>query len=892
MKNLKKVLSLALAGVMLVGMMAVSASAVDASDFSDAEDITHTEAVNVMATLGVLKGNDDGSFAPGRVVTRGEMAKIVCVMLNGGVEPTVGSSSAAMFTDTADHWARAYIEYCANLGIIAGRGDGTFAPNDPVTGAAAAKMLLVAAGYKPNVFEFEGTVDWELNVNYIANEKGLYDVIKTIDTSKGLSRDNTAQMAYNTLNIKVMTTDYTEGKTTGELSFNYKESNQTFLNKYFGALTFVGTFDNNDKTDTSLNKGSIQVKGDLDTADTSGEKYEAKTATFPADLDIANLGEEVKVIFKDGKSGTKNVPDKNDTIYGVFNTGATEVVKATTGDVKDNKSGKAQINVGGTKYSTEDEVEVYSNYIIGDVAKQKATDGDSNKNSSLTNALKRASGDAIKLLLRDGKVYRVYVTNSKLAVVTSKNATKVTLNNGVGTLTIKDHDIYDGIAVDDVVVVTPLYAEKAADAYVIVKKAEKVTGEITGYKDKTNVTVDGTTYKVTLKNDALFSNGISKAAEGFEDKHIGEDFDLYLVNGYVAAAKQVSESASNYSVVLEVSDSEATAGSTFNGLRLRVMDAAGAKSVINVSSDSVKKKGEDYNRGTIITYTLNKDGEAEVTIVADYTNPKDEAASYKKSTKSFNDVVTAADCVLFATTKTADGKTSDIKAYKIRALGDITAGAQKWVSYEKGGKTVAVFVDLGARPSGATSTTVYGIVSSYKGTVKVDGTAYKQFIVDSNGEKYTVNISTSNDALKAGQVVSFEPTADNTYGANDVKEVQASNTVILGYVDSYDKTDKIITVFTALQGLDKDGKDTDDADAIVSYKGKDNTRKTYAIDSDVDIYYVDADGKSGVESGSISKFDTVTGYANIVLVLDNTTNQNVTVMIVEVGGEKAISIKK
>ena len=49
MNNLKRVLSLALSGIMLVGMMAMGASA---ADFTDAEKIQHTEAVNVLVEIG------------------------------------------------------------------------------------------------------------------------------------------------------------------------------------------------------------------------------------------------------------------------------------------------------------------------------------------------------------------------------------------------------------------------------------------------------------------------------------------------------------------------------------------------------------------------------------------------------------------------------------------------------------------------------------------------------------------------------------------------------------------------------------------------------------------------------------------------------------------------
>ena len=299
MKNLKRVLSLALTGVMLTGMMTIGASAAN-KDFTDADEIQHTEAVNVMSTLGVLKGKDTGAFDPTTTVTRAEMAKIICVMLNGGNDPTLGSGSNAMFSDINGHWAKNYIEYCASMKIIAGMGDGTFGPDLPVTGAAAAKMLLVAMGYDSEIFNFTGA-DWEINVNRQANEAKLYEEIKNIDTSVGLSRDNTAQMAYNALEAKVMTTGYDKVVSTGEISYNYGLSNETFLNKYFDAYTWVGTFTGNYNTGAAGTKGYIAVSGKLDTAD---EKVSNTKAQFPYDFDIANIGEEVKVIFKDSKNGT------------------------------------------------------------------------------------------------------------------------------------------------------------------------------------------------------------------------------------------------------------------------------------------------------------------------------------------------------------------------------------------------------------------------------------------------------------------------------------------------------------------------------------------------------------------------------------------------------------
>ena len=153
MRNLKRVLGLALASVMVLSMMVIGAGAANYDDFTDKDEIVNTEAVQMLVELGVLQGKDTGAFDPTGIITRGEMAKIICVVLNKGQDPNLGTVASYSYTDTVGHWAAGYIEYCTQLGIVAGKGDGTFAPNDTVTATEAAKMLLVALGYSA---QYEG----------------------------------------------------------------------------------------------------------------------------------------------------------------------------------------------------------------------------------------------------------------------------------------------------------------------------------------------------------------------------------------------------------------------------------------------------------------------------------------------------------------------------------------------------------------------------------------------------------------------------------------------------------------------------------------------------------------------------------------------------------------
>ena len=181
MKNLKRVLSLGLASVMLLGMMVVGASA---KDFTDAEDIVHTEAVETMVALKVINGKEDGSyFDPKGSVTRGEMAKMIAVLMNGGSEANTGVKSTPSFTDIGGHWAEGWIEYCADMKIINGRGDGTFDPNGLVTGVEALKMVLTAMGYDAEAYHLQGAA-WASQTLERARQTNPVKLVEELDDVK------------------------------------------------------------------------------------------------------------------------------------------------------------------------------------------------------------------------------------------------------------------------------------------------------------------------------------------------------------------------------------------------------------------------------------------------------------------------------------------------------------------------------------------------------------------------------------------------------------------------------------------------------------------------------------------------------------------------------------
>ena len=549
MRNLKRTLSLALAAVMLMGMMVVGAGAAS-KDFTDAGEIKNVEAVDVMVALGILEGGDKGDFQPNSILTREQAAKIICYMLLGEEAAEKLATSGAVFTDVAaDRWSAPYIGYCVNLGILAGDGNGHFFPEGKLTGAAFAKMLLVALGYDPKIENYTGN-SWTINVAADAIEAGISP--KGLVLTNELSRQDAAQMAFQTL-------------TANMVKYDNKGIDIDFGNG--GGSVNMGASNAepvaNDKSD------------DYRVVSADRDEYQQFCEKYFSDLKLD--ADSVRDDF--GAPATKWVYD-GDTVgtYGSKSATKTYVVDFDADELKDLKDddydfSKAVVYVNGVKDAA----------LTADILAGRDYVG---------TTIELYSGEKTKeittIVLKQGYLAQVTDLDDESISLDiynpwdKKTATNVTFDDD----TKKSDDTFDKLSAkyeeDDYLIV---YTKGAVvDAAVLaIADVETVSGKVATTKitaaDGYNgyFTIDGTKYTL--------ASGYTEATE----IKAGSEYDFYLdENGYVIGAETVKESAATIDEVYYVdkvwSEESTVAGAKVNTYYAQLVALDGTISQIELES--------------------------------------------------------------------------------------------------------------------------------------------------------------------------------------------------------------------------------------------------------------------------------------------------------------------
>ena len=594
MRNLKRTLSLALAAIMLVGMMVVSASAASYNNLTDKDEIVNKDAVSMLVSLGIIEGKPDGSYAPTENVDRAQMAKMLSVIMNKGVDNSALYQSVnSGLTDITSNWAKGHINYCYTTGIIAGRGNGTFDPSATVTALEAAKMLLVAVGYDPAIEGFEGA-DWAINVSVRADEQGIFEGF-TKDLSAPLNRDDAALLIYNALDVEMI-----QSYTTNNYPIAYSDHRTILADKY-GVIKVQGVVVANewaslasDDGDAALKEGKTTIYNGEGIFSTTGnttvskEDASLKTQTFNVSTPVDMLGKTVNLYIK------KTTILADSTVYGDPVVSDVNTVVTTGETVLYSGAKDPQVDYDkllGENGLTDKDAKYFWNYNSG-----KYIPNTTEKYGDKTANVKGATLTIIDNN-GDGEVDYVLSVEKALADITSVNSKKETVTvRTLGTLDNKDVVGYEDMAKEDVV----LYVQYGGRTYL--EKPEVVTGEMEHFNVKGTekyMTVGGEKYKA----DELETNARTEVVK-FDvtecDKANGVQFEtsynFYLDDyGNVIAFEEVEAAAKNYALVL---DSAFSTNMLNTDAQVKVLLPDGTEKTYQLNWSASVKNWKDANETT------------------------------------------------------------------------------------------------------------------------------------------------------------------------------------------------------------------------------------------------------------------------------------------------------
>lgn len=161
------------------------------------KDIEGTElekSVSEILELGIMQGYPDGTFRPDQPVTRAEMAKIIITALE--LDDSAIKLYGSSLTDIGKHWAKGYVAYMDKLDLASGYTDGTFKPQNQVTFNEAVTMIVRALGYT----KLDGS--WPSNYIAKAAELGILEKDFSRGAEKAL-RGDVALLISNAIRVPI-----------------------------------------------------------------------------------------------------------------------------------------------------------------------------------------------------------------------------------------------------------------------------------------------------------------------------------------------------------------------------------------------------------------------------------------------------------------------------------------------------------------------------------------------------------------------------------------------------------------------------------------------------------------------------------------------------------------
>lgn len=280
----KKLVASLLCAALAAGLLACPAGAA----FPDVTDPKLAQAVELLHQLEVVHGKPDGTFDPQGTFTRAEFCKMALVILGREQEVQLYQNRVIFSDVTATHWALGYVNAAAAVRegvvtLVQGKGNGSFAPDAPITCGEAVTILMRCLGYTDKDVGGNGGA-WYSGHMLRAESIGLMDGLESLSGGDTLTRAQAALLFENLL--------YTQTK----------DSQKMFLETVLGGS--VG--------ESQL---VLEVKGKALTAGGWAVKTDKGSyVTFRSDLDSALQGKRCKPILdKEGNLLALQVDEEHTT---------------------------------------------------------------------------------------------------------------------------------------------------------------------------------------------------------------------------------------------------------------------------------------------------------------------------------------------------------------------------------------------------------------------------------------------------------------------------------------------------------------------------------------------------------------------------------------------------
>ena len=684
---MKKVLSIVLSLVMVICMMPVMAFA-GSNDavYSDIAGEKCEGAVSVLSALGVVDGYENGTYKPEQTVTRAEMAKLVITALGMDSYATATKSS---YSDMANaQWAIPVVEYATNLGIIEGVGGGRFSPGNPVTYEQAATMIVRAIGFTTDCNEMNGT--WPAIYVQKATALGLFENVEGNNYGTGANRGDVAIMLYNALNTPMVYADK-DGQTL------------TKFGKDGDVITMM----------TTLNKNGTVEYGVLTPEDADDALTNVRSLIGAAgkiiknkDGKVLSIGDiQTQFLTGDYNASTKKfeVGDTDYTIasdaystYGVVDKSVVTTPGKTNVTTFKNNAEVADSNLAALGKGT---------YTIAVKVSGKTIKNIYSIASWSNTAASKATASQLKKITSD---------KSLLGYDFALNDDNVIDNSAFELLGV---DSLDKIAEDNIVAV---YATNDSTATGTISKievgTEVVTGKVT--KIKTNDDPKKTVYTI---GDKEYKESKLKNAESLTGVlNVGDEVTLYLdYSGKIYKTDSV-ETGYLYGIVLKAKGTDSGYDDTDN--LIKVLQADGKEVVLTIKNSTVAATINAV-AGDLVRYKLNSDNK--VTEMVKSTEKTGTEAKYNNGV--IDGKICADDMIVFIYNGSGKDDADNYKVAKASSLTDEFATAPYFIN--KKSDITAILVDEEA----TNATDTFGPINSKSNVQNAKDDPVFQFVGVANG---------------------------------------------------------------------------------------------------------------------------------------------------------------